>query len=144
MTRFGHDPIQNLGHDPKHSFGCRWARPFLREEWNFHLTRHEIFVFEISSENIISNVCSCIIMRMLFNVCEACRRVDKALSLYFLLFFFVQNPQFYSSDMWRPQMATYFSLSCLSLSSRVAMCALFDEQHFSSREYFSTVCPAFS
>ena len=50
----------------------------------------EIFVFEISSENIISNVCSCILMRMrmLFNVCEACRRVDKALSLYNLLVFF--------------------------------------------------------
>ena len=41
-------------------------------------------------------------------------------------------------------MATYFSLSCLSLSSRAATCALFDEQNFSSREYFSTVCPAFS
>ena len=43
-------------------------------------------------------------------------------------------------------MATFFSLSCLSLSSRAvtSRAALFDEQNFSSREYFSTVCPAFS
>ena len=77
------------------------------------------------------------------------KHVDVLTKLCLFIFFCSKSAVLLKWYVTPSNRHTYFSLSCLSLSclslsSRVATCALFDEQHFSSREYFSTVCPAFS